>query len=78
MVKDGDFGKNADGSKNEEYCCYCWQEGKFTEPNITLDQMVDKVANMLAQVKNIPEDSALEMTIHFLPKLKRWQKVKAQ
>lgn len=74
MIKEGDFGKNADGGKNPDYCCYCWQSGEFTEPNITMDQMIDKVAGMLARMQNIPEDSAVEMTIHFLPKLNRWRK----
>lgn len=69
-----DFGTNQDGSRNEEYCCYCYQKGEFTQPNITMDQMVDKVAHMMAQMRGIPEDQALEMTIHFLPKLKRWRK----
>lgn len=24
------WGTNADGSLNEEYCCYCYQKGAFT------------------------------------------------
>jgi len=74
LNKPADFGTNADGSKNEEYCCYCYQKGEFTEPSITLDQMVDKVANMMARMQGIPEDHALELTIQFIPKLKRWRK----
>ncbi|MBO6082186.1 MAG: zinc ribbon domain-containing protein, partial [Bacteroidales bacterium] len=23
------FGTNADGSKNEDYCMYCYKDGKF-------------------------------------------------
>ncbi|HPD44584.1 MAG TPA: zinc ribbon domain-containing protein [Candidatus Woesebacteria bacterium] len=34
--KPENFGTNADGSKSEEYCQYCFQSGKFTEPNITM------------------------------------------
>ena len=74
MLKPQDFGTNQDGSKSEEYCCYCWQKGEFTEPNITMDQMVDKVARMMAQIQHIPEDSAIEMCVHCIPKLKRWRK----
>ena len=25
------WGTNADGSLNEEYCCYCYQKGAFTQ-----------------------------------------------
>ena len=28
MTEDAHFGTNADGSKNEEYCSYCLQNGK--------------------------------------------------
>ena len=74
LNRPADFGTNQDGSRNEEYCCYCYQKGEFTQPNITMDQMVDKVARMMAQMRGMPEDQALEATIHFLPKLKRWRK----
>ena len=73
MHKPQDFGTNQDGSRNEDYCCYCWQKGEFTEPNITMDQMIDKVANMMARMQGISEDQAVEMCIHFIPKLKRWR-----
>ena len=29
MVKEGDFGTNANGTKNNDYCTYCYQKGKF-------------------------------------------------
>ena len=45
MVKDKDFGTNADGSKNEDYCVYCYKDGKFTQ-DLTMGQMIEKLANM--------------------------------
>ncbi|MFH0912633.1 MAG: zinc ribbon domain-containing protein [Patescibacteria group bacterium] len=74
LKKPADFGTNADGSRNEDYCCYCYQKGEFTEPNITMDQMIDKVAGMMIQMQNISEDHALEICVNFIPKLKRWRK----
>ena len=74
LNKPQDFGTNADGSKSEEYCCYCYQKGKFTEPNITMYRMIEKVARMMAEMQHIPEDSAMEMCVHFIPKLSRWRK----
>jgi hypothetical protein len=44
MVKPEDFGSNADGS-------FCFQKGKFTEPNLTMEQMIDKVADVKAKLK---------------------------
>ncbi len=42
MHKPEDFGTNTDGSKNDEYCHYCYQNGKFVEPDITMEQMGEK------------------------------------
>jgi hypothetical protein len=74
LRRSADFGTNEDGSKNEDYCRYCWQTGAFTEPKITMDQMVDKVAQMMMEMQGISEDHAIEMCVHFIPKLSRWRK----
>ncbi len=37
-----DYGTNADGSLNEEYCKDCFQNGEFTEPDITLEEMITR------------------------------------
>ncbi|MDR1096440.1 MAG: zinc ribbon domain-containing protein, partial [Spirochaetaceae bacterium] len=31
LSKDEDFGTNTDGSKNNDYCAYCYKDGKFTQ-----------------------------------------------
>jgi len=73
MEKPEDFGTNTDGSKSEDYCHFCFQNGKFTEPNITMDQMNDKVAGFMVTQSKMPETQAKEMAKTFIPKLKRWQ-----
>ena len=73
MVNPEDFGTNTDGSKNDEYCRYCFQNGQFTDPNITLEQMIDKLASMASKM-NMTEDQARNMANSFLPQLKRWKK----
>ena len=32
-------GLNADGSRNEKYCSYCYQQGAFTQPDFTALEM---------------------------------------
>ena len=34
-------GTNADGSKSVKYCSYCYQDGKFFNPDFTAKQMQD-------------------------------------
>jgi hypothetical protein len=72
LQKPEDFGTNADGSKNQEYCQYCYQKGKFTEPEITMGQMIEKCTGIMKQM-NMPE-AQIEQTKKFIPILKRWRK----
>jgi len=72
MKKDEHFGTNAEGGKNEDYCTYCYQKGQFTEPNITMDEMIRKIAELTKQQSLSAED--MERASKSLSKLKRWQK----
>ena len=73
LQKEEDFGTNADGSKSEEYCRYCYQAGKFTEPDISMKEMVDKVVSFLVSLEKMPEAQAREIGTTFIPQLKRWR-----
>ncbi|MEE1156118.1 MAG: zinc ribbon domain-containing protein, partial [Methanobrevibacter sp.] len=33
------YGTNADGSKNEDYCIYCFKDGEFTS-DMSMDEMM--------------------------------------
>jgi len=72
MMKSKDFGTNINGSRNEEYCTYCLQSGKFTS-DITLEQMIEKLVPMHDQM-GMTEEEARKMANENLPKLKRWTK----
>lgn len=67
-------GTNNDGSKNEEYCTYCYKDGKFTG-DMTMEQMIDFcVKPMVEHNKGMTEEQARKMMNEFFPKLKRWSK----
>ena len=61
MKKAEDFGTNVDGNRNEEYCCFCYKEGNSTDPDITMEQKIDKVVGIAVSQMNIPESQAREM-----------------
>ena len=46
LQKNEELGTNHDGSKNEEYCCYCYKDGAFTM-DCTMDQMIDHCAQFV-------------------------------
>ncbi len=65
-------GTNADGSKTGEYCSKCYQMGQFTEPDITLEQMKEKVLNKMSEM-HMPRFMGNYFVKH-MHKLKRWAK----
>jgi hypothetical protein len=66
-----DRGTEKDGSKSSEYCKYCYQDGKFTDPNLTLEGMQKIVATQM-NLMNLPQ-TVLQQSLALLPQLKRWK-----
>ena len=71
------LGTNADGSKNEEYCMYCYKDGKFTQDCI-MEEMIEFCSQFVDVVnKNMPKpmtkDEYKGMMRQFFPTLKRWK-----
>lgn len=72
MRKEGDFGTNADAAKNSEYCTYCYQKGKFTKPDIAMEQMINAVSGMMAKY-GVSEKEAKQKAEGLIPTLRRWK-----
>jgi hypothetical protein len=68
-------GTNADGSRSNEYCSHCYQSGRFTEPNLSLEEMMTKVEGKLRDM-HIPGFLARRLTRN-IPTLDRWQRAPA-
>ncbi len=70
----GFYSTNSDGSVNQEYCKFCFENGQFREPNLTLEEMIGRsMANMIDDLKMDP-DKAEELAKTVIPTLKRWNK----
>jgi hypothetical protein len=63
------YGTNADGSKNKDFCVYCYKDGAYTNPNCTMEEMMDICAPHMP----MPEAEARKQMLAFFPTLKRWQ-----
>jgi len=70
LEKSIDFGTNADGTLNTEYCHYCYRDGNFIEPNATMQQVITKSVQAMKQ-RNMPE-TLIAQTKQIIPTLKRW------
>jgi hypothetical protein len=66
-------GTNSDGSRNEEYCHFCFVDGAFKEPDLILDQQIEKLTKMGVEKLVMPEEEARAWATGVLPNLKRWR-----
>ena len=72
LRSENDLGTNADGSKNQEYCHFCFAEGKFKDEGISMEQKIAKNVEM-AKKMGIDEQKATDLANRIIPNLKRWQ-----
>lgn len=69
-----DHGTNADGSLNEDYCKYCYENGKFTSDD-TMESMIKTCAKFMVEGGHSQsEEQATKEMMEYFPKLKRWAK----
>ena len=71
MRNQADFGTNIDNSRNDEYCHYCFSQGEFTDPGITMEEKITKIIT-LAEKIGMPKEEASKLANATIPKLKRW------
>ena len=64
-------GTEADGSKSLKYCSHCYQAGRFTIPDLTVEQMKDRVRGKMKEI-GFPGFMAGLFTRR-IPKLDRWK-----
>ena len=76
LLTPADYGSDADGSKDEHYCKWCYEQGKYTY-DTTMDAMIEDCAPRLAENTGMSRDEAVSLMGAVLPHLKRWSVVHA-
>ena len=71
------LGTNADGTKNKEYCIYCYKDGAFTG-DFTMEEMVEFCAQFVEEYnkntgQNLTREEYKGVLRQYYPNLKRWQ-----
>jgi hypothetical protein len=68
-------GTEADGSKSQKYCAYCYKDGQYTQPNATLQQMIQISAKGWSdQDQTVTLQQAIAHMEQILPHLERWRR----
>jgi len=72
MDEENLFGTNLDGSKNKDYCCYCFEKGEFIGYQ-TLEETIADSVNF-AEHAGMTKEEMLNYAKENYPNLKRWKK----
>lgn len=68
------YGTNADGSQNEEYCSYCYAGGKFLF-ECSMEEMIEFCLPQMAKANpQLGEEGARQAMRQWFPTLGRWKK----
>jgi len=71
LPDDSMLGTEKDGSKNQDYCKYCYKDGAFVNPDMTLKEMTEFVQK---KMKELHIDApVISNVVQTLPFLKRWK-----
>jgi hypothetical protein len=71
-----EFGSNADGSKSNDYCVYCWVDGAFADwcKDLTVEDMIENnIKHLIEHGYAKTEEDARSQLREFMPTLKRWK-----
>lgn len=70
MTNPEDFGTEADGNPNSDYCCHCYQNGGFTWEGDFNEFVEENIKFWRCECRN--DDKARARILEVFPKLKRW------
>lgn len=70
LKKVSDKGTETDGSLSETYCAMCYENGAFSDPDATPQQM-QEVAEQALRANHVP-GFLRKLAIRQIPKLARW------
>jgi hypothetical protein len=73
LQKPEDLGTEAGGSPSEDYCRYCYQNGKFEGEDCTMEEMIEACIPFCREHYGSDEAARAAM-LGFFPQLKRWAK----
>lgn len=66
------LGKNKDGSINNDYCKYCYDNGEFLQ-NVSMEEFVE-MCSQFGEQAGMTNEQMREYCLKVFPTLKRWKK----
>jgi len=73
LVRPEDFGTDDRSLRINDFCHYCYENGAFTDPDVTMPEMIDRCVTMMTGTMGMPEAGARALLTDVMPQLKRWR-----
>jgi hypothetical protein len=73
LTKPEDFGTDRAGYRINNYCRHCFVDGGFTDPDITMEEMLDYCVGIMDTQGIMPAAKARALMEDVMPRLIRWQ-----
>ena len=73
-LEDDIMGHDADGSINEDFCKWCYDNGSYLQ-DCTVEEMIDFCTDVMVKEQGADPEKVRAYLQDFLPKLDRWKKV---
>jgi hypothetical protein len=68
-----DFGTDTAGYRVNQYCRFCYRDGAFSDPDLSMGEMIDRGAAILAERGIMTEPRARAFLGAVVPRLGRWR-----
>ena len=72
IVNRDQLSTNKDGTINEDYCKYCYQQGEFID-KVSMEEYIEMCSQYGSQA-NMSNEEMREYCLKLFPTLKRWKK----
>jgi hypothetical protein len=73
LGKPEDFGTDPAGYRVNDFCRHCYADGAFTEPDISMEAMLDRCVGVMDRQGIMHAPQARALLADVLPRLKRWK-----
>ncbi|MGF6375937.1 hypothetical protein M2140_001007 [Clostridiales Family XIII bacterium PM5-7] len=70
IKEESHIGTNLDGSRNQDYCVFCYKDGAFLQ-DVSMEEFIENSLQFSAEV-GMSREEMREYCKATLPKLKRW------
>ncbi len=68
-----ELGTNKDGTLNTDYCIYCYKDGEWVDPSLTIQGVIDYTIPFMTS-PSMSAEQARKYLEDLVPTLKRWSR----